>query len=546
MSDPWRNFKYMFQTVSPPADISTTPPDDKVPTERLEAQICELAGHLTAACCQFLLLVGEFDARGGWESWSLPSCSAWLAWKCSLSPGTAREQVRVARALRELPVIRAGFAAGRLSYSKVRALTRIATPLTEAGLVDLAGPMTGGQLDRFARAHRRVSRAEDKEVREARRVTWRWDEDDSLVLTARLPPAAGQVILQALRAAADDLEHPHRPQSDDQASPEDISAPSNSAPPKARTKPAPASSLADALTGLASDYLAGKISAAANPDLYQVIVHVGPEALTGDHASAPESAAGRSPYSSSGNPCASAEAPSPVGGFHPAAEQGPGTSPAGTSPATPHASAEAAADPDADRPLRPVGHPASPDRCHIEDGPALSPAAAQRIACSATVSWMLHDHAGNLLDVGRRHRKPPPALRRAVRERDQYRCRFPGCHSRRTDIHHIRHWARGGKTRLSNLILLCEAHHVIVHELGYQITLADDGRGFTFTQADGTALPAAPPPSLPAPCNIAACHQATITPTTVGGSGDRLDLHLAIWAAFANASLAERRQAQPA
>ncbi len=130
-----------------------------VPLERLEAQICELAGHLTAATCRFLLLVGDFDARRGWESWDLPSCAAWLAWKCQLAPGTAREQVRVARALGDLPVIRAGFAAGQLSYAKVRALTRIATPATEEGLAELAGPMTGGQLDRFARAHRSVSRA---------------------------------------------------------------------------------------------------------------------------------------------------------------------------------------------------------------------------------------------------------------------------------------------------------------------------------------------------------------------------------------------------
>lgn len=126
-----------------------------VPLERLEAQICELAGHLTAATCKFLLLVGDFDARRGWESWDLPSCAAWLAWKCQIAPGTAREQVRVARALRVLPVIRAEFAAGRLSYAKARALTRIATPATDADLAELASPMTAGQLERFVRAHRR-------------------------------------------------------------------------------------------------------------------------------------------------------------------------------------------------------------------------------------------------------------------------------------------------------------------------------------------------------------------------------------------------------
>ena len=148
--------------------------------------------------------------RAGLGAWDLPSCSAWLAWKCQLAPGTAREQVRVARALRELPVIRGEFAAGRMSYAKVRALTRIATAATEQDLAELAGPMTGGQLDRFARAHRQVSRADDQHARAARRVTWRIDDEDgSLAMTVRLPAVKGQVLVQALRAAAADLDHPH-------------------------------------------------------------------------------------------------------------------------------------------------------------------------------------------------------------------------------------------------------------------------------------------------------------------------------------------------
>jgi len=84
-----------------------------VPLERLEAQICELAGHLTAATCRFLVLLGDFDARRGWASWDMNSCAAWLSWKCQMSAGAAREHVRVARALRDLPVIRAEFGAGR-------------------------------------------------------------------------------------------------------------------------------------------------------------------------------------------------------------------------------------------------------------------------------------------------------------------------------------------------------------------------------------------------------------------------------------------------
>jgi 5-methylcytosine-specific restriction endonuclease McrA len=186
-----------------------------------------------------------------------------------------------------------------------------------------------------------------------------------------------------------------------------------------------------------------------------------------------------------------------------------------------------------------------PQRCHLDDGPAIAPAAAQALACHATMSWMLHDHNGNLLDVGRRHRRATPALRRAVRERDKGRCQYPGCNSRRTDIHHVIAWAKGGKTRLRDLILLCEAHHVIVHALGYLITTSPDGT-FTFTRPDGQPMPGAP--VLPGSGgDLTRCHDAQITADTIvpDGLADKFDLDLAIWAAFANARIdRERRQQQ--
>ena len=102
------------------------------PMEWLEAEICTLAGHIAAATCRFLLLVGELDRRGGWRTWGCMSCAHWLSWKCGISIRTAQEHVRVARALEELPVMRAAFGSGQLSYSKVRAMTRVATPKTES------------------------------------------------------------------------------------------------------------------------------------------------------------------------------------------------------------------------------------------------------------------------------------------------------------------------------------------------------------------------------------------------------------------------------
>jgi len=99
---------------------------------------------------------------------------------------------------------------------------------------------------------------------------------------------------------------------------------------------------------------------------------------------------------------------------------------------------------------RPTGHPADPARCHIEDGPAISVSTAQMLTCTAALSWMLHDRDGTVLDVGRRRRRATAAQRRAARERDTCRCRFPGCESRRVDLHHIQYWSNGGHTKLDN------------------------------------------------------------------------------------------------
>jgi len=491
----------VFDTLelgSGPDGISTLPGDGgptPVPLERLEAEICELAGHLAAATCRFLVRLGEFDARRGWASWEMSSCAAWLSWKCQMSSRTAREQVRVARALRELPVIRAEFGAGRLSYAKVRALTRIATPETEADLAEIAGPMTGNQLERFARAHRQVSCADDAATRVRRRLAWRFEDDGSLAGTFRLPPLAGSVLLKALRAAAGDLEHPHA--ADSERPPDGPDRGGSAEPPTGDQVPSgdqsaqmTFSSLADALLVIAEAFLAEKAAAADDPEAYQVIVHVGTDVIASDRP----------------------------------------TADAGDVSATPSS------------PPRPPGHPADPARCHVEDGPAISVTTAQMIACSASWSWMLHDSAGKLLDLGRRRRRPNATLRRAARERDKCRCRFPGCESRRVDLHHIQYWSNGGRTKLDNLVSLCKYHHMLVHERGYLIAAARDGT-FTFYCPDGAAIPASPP--LPQPDGrIGDCHDADITPETIipPWYGERLDLDYAIHVCFANARTEQERQ----
>ena len=349
------------------------------------------------------------------------SCAQWLSWKCQLSSGTAREHVRVARALRDLPVIRARFAAGRLSYAKVRALTRIAAPATEAGLAELAGPMTANQLERFARAHRQVTQADDADARVRRRLTWRFEEDGSLSGTFRLPPLQGAVLLKALRAACADLAGDPRG---------DVSAetPAAAAAPAADTPPA------------------GRRRQARRPS---GPLRTWPTAWSRWPS---RSWPGRWPGPTTRRCtrwwCTPAPACSPG--------RRPGRGP-GVSAETPAA------------PARVPGDPADPARCHVEDGPAISVSTAQMIGCTAALSWMTHGDAGAVLALGRRRRRPSSAIRRAARERDHGRCRYPGCESRRTDLHHIRHWVNGGPTDLDNLVSLCPWHHKVVHDRGYTI-----------------------------------------------------------------------------
>jgi hypothetical protein len=108
------------------------------PLELLEREITELASHIHAATCRWLELIAEFDRREGWAGWGYRSCAHWVSWRCGIAPGAAREHVRVARHLERLPLVRAAFAEGRLSYSKVRALTRVEEVEREDDLLALA------------------------------------------------------------------------------------------------------------------------------------------------------------------------------------------------------------------------------------------------------------------------------------------------------------------------------------------------------------------------------------------------------------------------
>jgi 5-methylcytosine-specific restriction endonuclease McrA len=316
----------------------------------------------------------------------------------------------VARALGTLPRLAQALARGELSYAKVRALTRVATPETEERLLAVGRAGTAEHVERIVRGWRRVDR--NAEVREtarqhaSRALHVYQDEDGTVVLLrGRLAPEVGALLLRALAAARETLYQQARGPEVDTA---DASA-------EIPTMP---QQQADALALLAETALHHGLDPGAPGERYQVVVHVDAPVL---------------------------------------------------------------ADPD------------QPGQSVLEDGAHVPAETSQRLACDASRVVMRHDEDGRVLEIGARTRTIPPALRRALHHRDRG-CRFPGCGLPFGQGHHLRHWAQGGPTTLSNLALLCRRHHRAVHEEGYQVDRRPDGT-LQFRRPDGRPLPEVPPPA---------------------------------------------------
>ena len=382
--------------------------------DRLGDEIAELAAHLDAATAQLLALIREFDARGGWNR-GFRSCAEWLAWRVGLAPGAARERVRVARALGPLPRLADALARGQLSYSKVRALTRVATPETEARLLAVGRAGTAVHAERIVRGWRQLDRRAEARLatrqHAGRGLHVYRDDDGMVVLRGRLDPETGAVLLRALDAARETLYQRTRP------SPAGAAVADPGLAPATR-----AQQQADALGLLAESALHHELDPGAPGERYQVVVHVDAGVL--------------------------------------AAPEAPGQSE-----------------------VEEVGH--------------VPAGTSQRLACDASRVVMRHDAQGRPVEIGARTRTIPPALRRALSHRDRA-CRFPGCEVRVGQGHHVQHWAQGGPTTLSNLVLLCRRHHRAVHEEGYRVARAEDG-ALRFARPDGRSLPDVPPaPPVPA------------------------------------------------
>ncbi|MXY25375.1 MAG: DUF222 domain-containing protein [Acidobacteria bacterium] len=234
---------------------------------RLENEIAELSARIDAAIYELLVRIRRFDELGGWSG--ATSYPQWLSWRANLAPGTAREYVRVAHALADLPKTSDALRRGQISYSKVRAITRVATAATEDRLLHLARQSTAADLERIARAWRLCDRQqegrEDAKRRRNQELSIYPDVDGMFVVRALLTPELGAVVRRAIEAASEQLYQEAK-----------------DAEPKNVEKESPACRRGDALGLIAESALAAKLDTGTAGDRYQVVVHVDPETLRDD------------------------------------------------------------------------------------------------------------------------------------------------------------------------------------------------------------------------------------------------------------------------
>jgi len=382
--------------------------------DQLADEITTLAGQINAANYRFLKLLAEFDRRGAWVDAGIRSCAYWLNWKCGIAMNAAREKVRVARALDGLPEINEAFEKGKLSFSKVRAMTRIATAENESNLLMVANYGTAQHVEVLVRAYRLVSpqcdadegiankvfedvafgnikssdNKKSENQQDQRKVSCYQDDDGMWHIQALLPAEEGGLLVKVLqelgnRLVADSSTAQTEASLEKEMEPEpeieDEKVTAVTSFPQRR---------ADALVAIAEHYLAtnsGDVASLKASERCQLILHV---------------------------------------------QEGANL-----------------------------------------DGRWLPPDAARRLACDTSFRVVKEDEYGNVLDLGRRSRIISSAMSRALSIRDGG-CQFPGCcETRYVDGHHIKHWADGGETKLDNLVTLCRYHHRELHKGNYFLCL---------------------------------------------------------------------------
>ena len=395
-------------------------------------RIRTLSLNADRARAEFLEAIARFDELEGWRATGARSCAAWMISELGLCRTTAYREWKCARELRELPVIAAHFAEGKLNWCKVRALLRVATPAEDHALALLAVDRSADEVqnlcDDYHFGKDPESDAErDRAQRERRSVTYSRCADGSLAIHVVLPPVDGAVLVRALEHREENLpsraslnkdasESQHMPDTSDTA--QERAAPENSPRVTATQR------RADALVAVAHASLGGASTSSDNPsddgsglgaataERHMVITHIDVDALV-------------------------------------AAE-----------------SQVASESLETNKPLP------TPLRAAIAGitGGSISPATARRLACQSSLVTMIIEN-GEPIAVGRKHRLHTAAQRRAILARDGGRCTFPGCGAtRHLDVHHMTLWSEGGDTSVRNGVTLCSACHTRVHDEGWKIT----------------------------------------------------------------------------
>jgi len=448
--------------------------------DELAAEIVAAAGRLSAATCAWLLTVAKFDAAGGHERVGFASTAHWLAFACSLSHRTALDHVRVAQALADHEALAREMGAGRLSYSQVRAIARVAGPAEQQlvdELIEVARYGTVAQLETVVRGLRTVDDNEHGISQPEREyLRHHWTDASLWQLSARLDPERGAVVTSAIETIA------------------------------AREELSPAA----ALVRLAEIGLAA-VSDTANP----------PRALRGHERAAVLIHLD------------AARLPAPT---EPDDEKGPVAT--GNAEAGPPRSAEPA---HSAKPARSAerGRPYA----RLANGPGLPDRVVERLLCEGRVRTVLLD-GSNPLDVGRTRRLVTERQYRALMVRHHGHCAVPGCaNTKKLDGHHVIHWIYGGRTDLANLILLCEPHHLAHHDGEFTITASGKGR-FTFIRNNGTPMmpPPSDADHADAAAQLRERH-AAVAPTaaTSNWDGQRLDPDYAISVLAHRREFARRR-----
>ncbi|MFO7550519.1 MAG: DUF222 domain-containing protein [Haliea sp.] len=437
---------------------------------QLGQAITLLSAQINAANHRLLRMIAEFDRGGGWrEQGTVRSCAHWLVAHCGITLGAAREKVRVARQLEGLPEVNEAFAEGGISYSKVRAITRVATPENESFMVHLAQQNSAGHLDKLVSryepvaepglagllecGHEEIAAAgvsgdaaesgaapelDAEAMRElARELYWFQDEDGMWIIHAKLPPEQGQLVMKALQAVARPLAEARQDEW------------------QARQK-------------VRMQAVARKILQRGDANTTENSESSASEALP-DHLAytRAEEKVSAEVFSQHMNQVRADALVAMVEHF---LASGPDYQGLQGLKGAERCQIVMHVDINTLREQR-SGVCCTHGRAHFEDKPWLSPFTARRLSCDASLVTVLEDDAGKVLNVGRKSRIVPGHIRRALRERDGV-CQYPGCQeSEYVDAHHIQHWAEGGETRLDNLVTLCRFHHRQLHRGCFDICL---------------------------------------------------------------------------